>query len=63
MSVRLELKVQKVHPGLNFEEEPLLEPYITLNTTKRQRARNNFEEDLNNFLNNCANGKTSDSNL
>ena len=29
---------------LKFEQGAWLEPYITLNTTKRQEARNKFEE-------------------
>ena len=43
---------------LKFEQETWLEPYITLNTTKRQQARNKFEENLYKLLNNCAYGKT-----
>ena len=59
--VRLGLKVKKVHRVLKFEQEAWLEPYITLNTTKRQQARNKFEEDLYKLLNNCAYGKTCES--
>ena len=46
---------------LKFEQEAWLETYITLNTTKRQQARNKFEEDLYKLLNNCAYGKTCES--
>ena len=46
---------------LKFEQEAWLEPYITLNTTKRQQARNKFEQDLNKLLNNCAYGKICES--
>ena len=59
--VRLGLKVKKVHRVLKFEQEAWLEPYITLNTTERQQARNKFEEDLYKLLNNCAYGKTCES--
>ena len=58
---RLGLKVKKVHRVLKFEQEAWLEPYIKLNTTKRQQARNKFEEDLYKLLNNCAYGKTCES--
>ena len=34
---------------------------ITLYTTKRQEARNKFEEDFYKFLNNCVHGKTCES--
>ena len=56
--VRLGIKVKKVHRLLKFEQEAWLEPYITLNTTKRQQPRNKFEEDLYKIFNNCAYGKT-----
>ena len=59
--VRLGLKVKKVHRVLKFGQEAWLEPYITLNTTKRQQARNKFEEDLYKLLNNCAYGKACES--
>ena len=50
-----------MHCVLKFEQEAWLEPYITLNTTKRQQARNKFEEDLYNFLKHCADGRTCES--
>ena len=43
-----------------FEQEAWLETYITLNT-KRQQARNKFEEDLYKLLKNCAYRKTCES--
>ena len=56
--VRLGFKFKKVHRVMKFKQEAWLEPYITLNTTKRQQARNKFEEDFYKLLNNCAHGKT-----
>ena len=43
---------------LKFEREAWLEPYITLNTTKRQKLEKKIEK---NFLNNCADGKNCES--
>ena len=55
------LKVKKVHRVPKFEQEAWLEPNITLNTTKRQQARNKIEDDLYKLLNNCVYGKTCES--
>ena len=46
MYVKMGLKVKKVHCVVKFEQEAWLEQDITLNTTKRQQARNKFEKDL-----------------
>ena len=59
--VQLGLIVERVHRVLQFSQEDWMEPYIRLNTEKRQTARNKFEEILFKLMNNSAYGKTCES--
>ena len=59
--VQLGLVVDRVHRVLQFSQENWMEPYIRLNTEKRQTARNKFEENLFKLMNNSAYGKTCES--
>ena len=58
--VQLGLKVTEVHRVLQFNQAKWLKPYIELNTEKRKRAQNKFEEDFYKLLSNSAYGKTSE---
>ena len=55
------LVVDRVHRVLQFSQENWMEPYIRLNTEKRQTARNKFDENLFKLMNNSAYGKTCES--
>lgn len=50
------LKDTKIH-SLQFSQKPWLKPYIDLNTSKRQQAKNIFEIDLFKLMNISAYGK------
>lgn len=52
------LRLLKIHRVLAFDQKPFLEPYITLNTTLRQKATSDFERDFFKKQNNCIFGKT-----
>src|SRR6218665_3499795 len=54
----LELKIVRIHSGVIFEESAWLEKYIDLNTDLRTRARNDFEKDFFELMNNSVFGKT-----
>ena len=56
-----ELELQKVHRVIVFNREHLLKSYIELNTDWRTRAKNDFEKDFFNFMNNSVIGKTMES--
>ena len=56
--VQLGLKVTEVHRVLQFNQAKWLKPYIELNTDKRKRAQNKFEEDFYKLLSKSAYGKT-----
>ena len=45
-AVGLGVKVDAVHAVVSFTQSKWLEPYITSNTERRQRARNKFEKDF-----------------
>ena len=51
------MKVRKVHNGISFRQSKWLEKYISFNTQKRNRAKNDFEKDFYKLLNNAFYGK------
>ena len=54
--------VDKVHNVISFKQSRWLEKYISFNTLKRNKAKNDFEKDLYKLLNNafyCKTGKCS----
>ena len=59
--VKLGLTVSKLHRVLQFSQSKWLAPYIELNTLKRKRANNKFEEDFFKLLSNSAYGKCCES--
>ena len=50
--------VDKVHNIISFKQNKWLEKYISFNTQKRNRAKNDFEKDFYKLLNNAFYGKT-----
>ena len=49
--------VEKIHEIISFKQSRWLEKYISINTQKRNRAKNDFEKDFFKLLNNAAFGK------
>ena len=49
--------VEKIHEIISFKQSKWLEGYISFNTQKRNKAKNDFEKDFFKFLNNAAFGK------
>ena len=52
--VRYGMVVEKIHGIISFKQTRWLEKYITLNTQKRNRAKNDFEKDFLKLLVNAA---------
>ena len=55
--VRHSMIVEKIHEIISFKQSKWLEKYISFNTQKRNRARNDFEKDFFKLLVNAAFGK------
>ena len=49
--------VEKIHEIISFKQIKWLECYISFNTQKRNKAKNDFEKDFFKLLNNTAFGK------
>ena len=56
--VRHGMEVVKVHNTISFKQSKWLEKYISFNTQKRNKAKNDFEKDFYKLLNNAFCGKT-----
>ena len=56
--VRHGMVVEKIHEFISFKQSKLLEIYISFNTQKRNRAKNDFEKDFFNILVNAAFGNS-----
>ena len=56
--IRHGMIVDKVHNIISFKQNRWLEKYISFNTQKRNKAKNDFEKDFYKLLNNAFYGKT-----
>ncbi|PKC57010.1 hypothetical protein RhiirA1_473165 [Rhizophagus irregularis] len=56
--VKLGMVVDEIQKVLSFDQSPWLEPYISLNSNLRKKARNDFERDFFKLMNNSVYGKT-----
>ena len=55
--VRHGMVVEKIHEIISFKQSKWLESYISFNTQKRNKAKNDFEKDFFKLLVNAAFGK------
>ena len=55
--VRHGIIVEKIHEIISFKQSIWLEKYISFNTQKRNKAKNDFEKDIFKLLVNAAFGK------
>ena len=55
--VRHGMIVEKIHEIISFKQSRWLEKYISFNTQKRNKAKNDLEKDFFKLLNNAAFGK------
>ena len=55
--VRHGMVVEKIHEIISFKQSKWLECYISFNTQKRNKAKNDFEKNFFKFLLNAAYGK------
>ena len=55
--IRHGMIVEKIHEIISFKQSRWLEVYISFNTEKRNRAKNDFEKDFFKLLVNAAFGK------
>ena len=55
--VRHGMIVEKIHEIISFKQSKWLDGYISFNTQKRNKAKNDFEKDFFKLLNNAAFGK------
>ena len=56
--IRHGMIVDKLHNVISFKQNRWLEKYISFNTQKRNKAKNDFEKDFYKLLNNAFYGKT-----
>ena len=56
--VRHGMELEKVHTVISFKQSKWLEKYISFDTQKRNKAKNDFEKDFYKLLNNAFYGKT-----
>ena len=56
--VRHGMVIDKVHEIISFKQSKWLEKYISFIAQKRNKAKNYFEKDFYNLLNNAFYGKT-----
>ena len=56
--VRHGMELEKFHTVVSFKQSKWLEKFISFNTQKRNKAKNEFEKDSYKILNNSFYGKT-----
>ena len=56
--VRHGMEVETVHTVISFKQSKWLEKYISFNTQKRNKAKNDFEKDFYKLFNNAFYGET-----